>query len=81
VLLSDADNVANHPQTLWITLWTGSRGHRQVTLPKGFSFVRSIFERIAFSVLDQWVIKSSPSGARVAAQTRSASPSAPGGGG
>jgi hypothetical protein len=47
-VLRGTDDVANHPQTLWITLWTAPPGDRQVTLPKGFSFFRSIFERSAF---------------------------------
>ncbi len=56
VLLCGREPVANHPQTLWITLWTGSRRHRQVTLPKGFSFVRSNFERSVFSEEHQWLM-------------------------
>jgi hypothetical protein len=45
---SGATIVANHPQSLWITLWTAIRRRRQVALPKGFSFFRSNFERCAF---------------------------------
>jgi len=40
--------VANHPQSLWISLWTDFRRHRQVTQAKDFSFFRSIFERPCF---------------------------------
>ena len=36
---------ANHPQSLWITLWASFRRKRQVTYRKGFFFFRSIFER------------------------------------
>jgi hypothetical protein len=40
-----ATGVANHPQSLWITLWMASRGIRQVALPKDFFFDRPFFER------------------------------------
>ena len=36
---------ANHPQSLWITLWASFPRKRQVTYRKGFFFFRSIFER------------------------------------
>jgi hypothetical protein len=41
-------DVANHPQSLWISLWTGFGHERQVALPKGFFFVCSKFERTRF---------------------------------
>src|SRR6187402_2364140 len=50
-------NVANHPQSLWITLWTLFRGLLQVTYRKGFFFVRSNFERRAFSQSHQLLMK------------------------
>jgi len=39
---------SNHPQSLWITLWTGSGHVSQVAYRKGFCFGRSKFERIVF---------------------------------
>jgi hypothetical protein len=39
---------SNHPQSLWITLWSSFRRNLQVTYRKGFFFFRSIFERTAF---------------------------------
>jgi hypothetical protein len=36
---------ANHPQSLWISLWVFPGRLRQVALPKGFFFFRSFFER------------------------------------
>jgi hypothetical protein len=44
----NATNVANHPQSLWISLWAAFRGMRQVGHRKGFFFFRSNFERRAF---------------------------------
>jgi hypothetical protein len=41
-------DVANHPQSLWITLWTGFGRERQVVLPKGFFFLCSRIERFVF---------------------------------
>jgi hypothetical protein len=41
-------SVANHPQSLWITLWTGSKRDLQVAHRKGLSFGRSKFERRVF---------------------------------
>jgi hypothetical protein len=49
--------VTNHPQRLWISLWTGFRLNRQVALPKGFSFFRSNFERHPFHKKDQGLAK------------------------
>jgi hypothetical protein len=49
VSVSGVTSVSNHPQSLWISLWTGIRRHRQVTQAKDFSFFRSIFERPCFS--------------------------------
>jgi hypothetical protein len=43
--LSCVSGVANHPQSLLITLWTSFRGRFQVALPKGFFFFCSKFER------------------------------------
>jgi hypothetical protein len=40
--------VANHPQSLWISLWTGFRRERQVVLPKGFFFLCLRIERFDF---------------------------------
>ena len=48
-------NVSNHPQSLWISLWTGFRRALQVTYRKGFFFDRSNFERRVFHVSDQGV--------------------------
>jgi hypothetical protein len=45
--------VSNHPQRLWISLWTAFRRRRQVALPKGFSFFRSKIERRVFTLEDQ----------------------------
>jgi len=39
---------SNHPQSLWISLWTGSGRASQVAYRKGFFFGRSKFERIVF---------------------------------
>jgi len=39
---------SNHPQSLWISLWTGSGHASQVAYRKGFFFGRSKFERIVF---------------------------------
>jgi hypothetical protein len=44
--------VANHPQSLWITLWTGFRRVSQVTYRKGFFQFCSSFERRAFCLSD-----------------------------
>jgi hypothetical protein len=44
-------DVANHPQSLWISLWTGFRRARQVVLPKGFFFLCSRIERFVFLFL------------------------------
>ena len=52
--------VSNHPQRLWITLWTEFRHRRQVALRKGFSFFRSNFERHVFRHGDQGLMKYSP---------------------
>jgi hypothetical protein len=41
-------DVANHPQSLWISLWTGFRRVRQVGLRKGFFFLCSRIERFVF---------------------------------
>lgn len=46
-------NVANHPQSLWITLWTAFRLESQVTYRKGLFFDRSNFERCVFYVMYQ----------------------------
>src|SRR5258706_1606921 len=46
-------NVANHPQSLWITLWTAFRVESQVTYRKGLFFDRSNFERCVFYVMHQ----------------------------
>ena len=35
---------ANHPQSLWITLWAAVRRNRQVAYRKRFYFLRSMFE-------------------------------------
>ena len=51
--------VSNHPQSLWITLWTGFRDRFQVTYRKGFFFLRSNFERNGFSMMDQALRKTS----------------------
>jgi len=40
--------VANHPQSLWITLWVVAKRELQVTHRKGFFFGRSKFERCVF---------------------------------
>jgi hypothetical protein len=45
--------VANHPQSLWITLWTSFRHLTQVAYRKGFFFVRSNFERSEFYTMHQ----------------------------
>jgi hypothetical protein len=45
--------VANHPQSLWITLWASFRGRSQVAYRKGFFLVCSSFERQVFSQGDQ----------------------------
>ena len=47
---------ANHPQSLWITLWASFRRKRQVTYRKGFFFFRSIFERwnLSCSIKGLW---------------------------
>ena len=52
--------VSNHPQRLWITLWTEFRHRRQVALRKGFSFFRSNFERHVFRHGDQGLMNYSP---------------------
>jgi hypothetical protein len=52
VCLSD---VANHPQSLWISLWAAFRHRLQVTYRKGFFFDRSNFERSVFGLFDQRV--------------------------
>jgi hypothetical protein len=44
---------SNHPQSLWITLWTASGRASQVAYRKGFFFGRSNFERIVFSEWNQ----------------------------
>src|SRR6185312_11954120 len=80
-LLPAADIVANHPQRLWISLWTGSRRHLQVALPKGFSFVRSIFERSVFVPADQGLTVSPPSVAIALEAALGRSPVAARGGG
>jgi hypothetical protein len=41
-------DVANHPQSLWISLWRRIRVGLQVALPKGFFFFCSNFERSSF---------------------------------
>ena len=46
---TNVTSVANHPQSLWITLWVSFRHHRQVAYPKGFFLVCSRFERYAIS--------------------------------
>jgi hypothetical protein len=46
-------DVANHPQSLWISLWTSFRHLTQVTYRKGFFFDRSIFERRVFQLSHQ----------------------------
>src|SRR5258706_10982161 len=46
-------NVANHPQSLWITLWTAFRVESQVTYRKGLFFDRSNFERCVFYITHQ----------------------------
>jgi hypothetical protein len=51
---------SNHPQSLWITLWTSSGGASQVAYRKGFFFGRSNFERIMFSEGNQWLTEVFP---------------------
>ena len=46
-------DVVNHPQSLWISLWTSFRHLAQVTYHKGFFFDRSNFERSEFKLLYQ----------------------------
>jgi hypothetical protein len=41
-------DVANHPQSLWISLWKRFGRERQVVLPKGFFFLCSRIERFVF---------------------------------
>ena len=53
-------SMSNHPQSLWISLWTGFRGVSQVTYRKGFFFGRSKFELSVFSVRNQWLAQSFP---------------------
>jgi hypothetical protein len=45
VSVKDATGAANHPQSLWISLWMVSGLESQVTYRKGFFFGRSKFER------------------------------------
>ena len=52
--------VSNHPQRLWITLWTEFRHRCQVALRKGFSFFRSNFERHVIQHRDQGLMNYSP---------------------
>ena len=53
-------DVANHPQSLWISLWTPFRHRLQVTYRKGFFFDRSNFERSVFELCDQILTKIFP---------------------
>ena len=56
-----ATRVANHPQSLWITLWASFRHLTQVTYRKGFFFDRSNFERSVFYALHQALTFTFPS--------------------
>jgi hypothetical protein len=53
-------DVANDPQSLWISLWVPLVRVRQVTQRQGFSFFRSIFERRPISLARQTLRKFFP---------------------
>jgi hypothetical protein len=55
-----ATDVANHPQSLWISLWTAFRHPPQVAYRIGFFFVRSNFERSVFVMAHQSLTSLSP---------------------
>jgi hypothetical protein len=53
-------SVANHPQSLWITLWAEPRRESQVPIHKGFFQFCSRIERCLFFQLDQQLTNFSP---------------------